>query len=87
MSDKFTPHGTRFYSQSLHRFCILVSDGSFKGWICYRVADGNWVSLRKATEKDLADLKAAKELMPHNLPHVAMAILDNHPMYEFTKDE
>jgi hypothetical protein len=37
----------------------LVTDGPFKGWICYKHPDGQWVSLRRATEEDREKLAEA----------------------------
>ena len=52
------PNGTRFYSQARKQDMILVrdSESQWNGWIMYKHPDGQWVSLRKATQADENDL-------------------------------
>lgn len=64
--DPFDPAGVRFWDVGRHRELLLVEVGPWAGWICYRHPDGQWVSLRKATEADLQCLhqaRVARELM------------------------
>lgn len=57
----YEPKGTKFYSQSRKQEMMLVNEpgASWDGWICYRHPDGQWVSLRKATKEDRAELDNA----------------------------
>lgn len=53
----YEPHGIRFFDAVSNREMILVADGEpFAGWLCYRHPDGQWVTLRKATEEDRNNL-------------------------------
>lgn len=54
MSDVYEPRGLRFFDLASGRKMILVdeSEPQFAGWLCYRHADGQWVSLREATVAD-----------------------------------
>lgn len=56
------PEGFRFWDNANQREMLLVdNDGSaYHGWLCYLGADGQWVTLRKATEDDLARIEEAK---------------------------
>jgi hypothetical protein len=69
VSEIFEPAGTRFFDLATGRHMLLVAEGeSHAGWLCYRHPDGQWVTLRKATEEDRAKLAAAPEkelLCPH----------------------
>lgn len=57
----YEPKGTMFFDMASNREMILVAEGeSFAGWLCYRHPDGQWVSLRKATDDDIAKIKAAQ---------------------------
>ena len=51
------PVGIEFYDANSDRNMILVQEGSWSGWIAYKHADGQWATLRKATEEDLAKIK------------------------------
>jgi len=53
----FEPKGTRFFSKALNREMMLVYEGQpWAGWIIYKHPDGQWVSYRKATQADHAEL-------------------------------
>lgn len=58
--DPFDPAGVRFWDVGQHRELLLVEVGPWAGWICYRNVDGQWVSLREATEEDLRRLHQAR---------------------------
>lgn len=47
---------------------ILVNEPNhgFDGWICYRHPDGQWVTLRKATQSDIYELAAAMSATIHS---------------------
>ncbi len=64
--ETFQPVGLRFYSQSMHREMMLVTEGDFSGWIVYKHPDGQWVTLRKATESDRTDLANAMSRAHHS---------------------
>ena len=38
---------------------VLVTEGPWYGWLCYRHLEGQWVSLRKATDDDKQRIIAA----------------------------
>lgn len=58
----YEPEGIRFFDAASKHEMILVAEGEpFAGWLCYRHPDGQWVSLRKATQDDLEKLEAAQE--------------------------
>ena len=50
--ENLEPKGIRFIDKNQGEM-ILVSEGEYEGWLCYRHPDGQWVSLRKATEDDI----------------------------------
>ncbi len=55
----YEPKGRRFFDTASNREMILVAEGEkFAGWLCYRHPDGQWVSLRKATQDDLVKLES-----------------------------
>ena len=56
MSGALEPVGLRFFDQRRQQEMLLVQDGGYKGWLCYRHPDGQWVTLRKATAEDLIAL-------------------------------
>ncbi len=57
MSEPYEPKGTRFHDAASGREMLYVLEGHMKGWICYRHPDGQWVTLREATEEDLKVLE------------------------------
>jgi hypothetical protein len=53
MATPYEPKGVRFYDVVSKRELLLVAEGEpYAGWLCYRHPDGQWVTLRKATEDD-----------------------------------
>lgn len=51
------PPGLRFHDATSDREMLLVYEPhALAGWICYRHADGPWVTLRRATEDDKAEI-------------------------------
>ena len=54
--ENYEPKGIRFIGRRGNKIeeMILVQDprSSFDGWICYRHPDGQWVSLRPASETE-----------------------------------
>lgn len=50
--EHYDPPGIEFYDQVSGRVMKLVTGGHFIGWIVYKHPDGQWVSLRKATDDD-----------------------------------
>ena len=52
----YSPPGILFIDLLSGREMKLVTGGDYKGWIVYRHPDGQWVTLRKATQKDLGNL-------------------------------
>lgn len=59
MSPNYEPPGVHLvYATGLE--IILVDSGPYEGWICFRHADGGWVTLRKATPLDILVIELAK---------------------------
>lgn len=61
MAQHYQPEGVRFYDRATRREMLLVVDDSREtdGWLCYKHPDGQWVTLRKATESDRATIEGA----------------------------
>ena len=61
VSDTYEPAGTRFYDIAGQRSMLLVSEHEpredLRGWLLWRHPDGQWVTLRKATDDDLARVR------------------------------
>lgn len=56
MSEQsFEPTGMHFYDRYRGEM-MYVTEGEWKGWLLYKHPDGQWVSLRKATEDDMKAL-------------------------------
>jgi hypothetical protein len=54
------PAGLNFYDNKSKRRMKLVYSGHYlAGWILYKHPDGQWVTLRKATEADLNTINSA----------------------------
>ncbi len=53
--------GIRFCDASSSRERLLVEEGPYKGWLCYKHPDGQWVTLREATKDEIATIK---DLLP-----------------------
>lgn len=54
------PAGLNFYDNKSKRQMKLVYEGHYlSGWLLYKHPDGQWVTLRKATEADLNTLNSA----------------------------
>lgn len=61
----FEPIGQRFFDVLSGREMILVNmpeRPDIHEWVCYRHPDGQWVTLRRATEDDKQKLVAAARL-------------------------
>jgi hypothetical protein len=70
--------GPRFFDIRRNCVMMLVMEGHWKGWICYRHSDGNWVSLREATKDDyerlaipLSDWHAAQKQATPSPPTIS----------------
>lgn len=62
-------NGINFWSATRKqemRYLYPDSGHEWAGWILYRHPDGQWVSLRKATDRDIAELSAAVSKAHHN---------------------
>ena len=73
----YEPKGIEFYDAISGRQMLLVAEGeSFAGWLCYRHPDGQWVSLRKATNEDRAKLESAQHrVQATKCPHCEKGII------------
>jgi hypothetical protein len=61
--------GISFYSRARRqqmRYLYPDSGHHWAGWILFKNVDGQWVSLRKATDSDVAELSAAVVTAHHN---------------------
>lgn len=61
-SAPFNPPGLKFYDAASGRWMKYVYPDTkhwTAGWIVYQHLDGQWVTLRKATEADIGTLNAA----------------------------
>lgn len=56
----FKPIGVEFYDARSDRMMMLVTDGAWKGWLCFLHKSGDWVSLRIANENDLQRIEMAE---------------------------
>lgn len=53
----YEPPGINFFDVNSHQEMLLIAEPDpHAGWICYKHPDGQWVTLRKATEQDLQKL-------------------------------
>lgn len=65
----FEPRGISFFDMASNREMLLVDEGqAYAGWICYRHPDGQWVTLRKATEEDRVKIPRAFREARFSLP-------------------
>jgi len=58
----FDPSGLEFFDAATNRKmkCVYPDSSHWTaGWLLYRHPDGHWVTLRKATDADLAAINAA----------------------------
>lgn len=58
----FDPPGLQFFDAASNRQMKYVYPDyqhSCAGWILYKHPDGQWVTLRKATDKDIESMSAA----------------------------
>ncbi len=67
---RFQPSGVRFYDQRSQREMLLIREPGHEsdGWLCYQHADGQWVTLRRATGRDLLNIKMANKDQAMELP-------------------
>ncbi len=52
----YEPEGLKFYDRASRREMMLVRAGPASGWLLYRHPDGQWVTLRKASDDDYLSL-------------------------------
>lgn len=52
MTEEYKPIGLEFHDLVSGRQMVYVTEGQYKGWICYKHPDGQWVTLRIATQED-----------------------------------
>ncbi len=64
----FDPPGLQFFDARSERWMKYVypdTEGSYAGWILYKHPDGQWVTLRKATDDDLERMSKAVSKAHH----------------------
>lgn len=59
MKEHYQPEGIRFYSQSMRKEMIYITEGPHKGWLAFNHPDGQWVSLHKASQSDIAEINGS----------------------------
>ena len=61
MTEHYDPPGLNFEANGKQmKYCYPdCPRESLRGWLLYKHPDGQWVSLRKATDDDLARINAA----------------------------
>ncbi len=65
MNAPFEPTGIVFDDLRSGRLLLLVAEGQpYAGWLCYRHPDGQWVTLREATDDDRWAIEAAEPKGP-----------------------
>jgi hypothetical protein len=58
----YEPKGFAFFDAASGRDMLLVAQGeAYAGWVCYKHPDGQWVTLRKATESDIARIDTLRK--------------------------
>jgi len=50
----YEPKGLRFMDANIGEMLLIDEGEDCGGWLCYRHPDGQWVTLRRATEADKA---------------------------------
>lgn len=65
----YEPKGTRFFDNDSGREMLLVAEDEqqegWRGWLFYKHPDGQWVSLRKATDNDIMAINQAMSTAFH----------------------
>lgn len=52
------PVGITFFCTRMQKLLTLVTEGHWDGWLCYKQADGSWVTLRRANREDRSVIMA-----------------------------
>jgi hypothetical protein len=60
--DRPAVQGIPFFSITRNQHMVLVQTGPYANWLVYQHPDGQWVTLRRATDRDRAELAKAAEL-------------------------
>jgi hypothetical protein len=60
-ATNYEPKGTRFEANGKEMMLVLDNEprAELHGWLLYRHPDGQWVTLRKATDADIAVISQA----------------------------
>ena len=68
--ENYRPRGTKFYCSANKLSMILVDTTEpredLHGWLVYQHADGQWVTLRKATDEDRCKIVRAISRAHHD---------------------
>lgn len=62
------PGGLKFFDVATNREMVLIYHDAWAGWIAYKHPDGQWVTLRKATDDDIARINGAVSAAHHDHP-------------------
>ena len=67
-TNNYEPSGTRFRAHGKEMMLVLTDEPrkDLHGWLLYRHADGQWVTLRKATDQDINAISAAVVAAHHS---------------------
>ena len=58
LAPRYEPGGIRF-TDAHQGAMLLITDGDYKDWVCYKHPDGQWVTQRQATAEEKATLYRA----------------------------
>lgn len=58
LEPRYEPAGIRFVDKN-RGVMLLITEGEYKDWVCFKHPDGQWVTERKATDDERATLYRA----------------------------
>ena len=67
-TKNYEPSGTKFFANGREMMLVLTDEPrkDMHGWLLYRHPDGQWVSLRKATDADISAISQAVSNAHHS---------------------
>ena len=54
--NNYEPNGIKFYANKREMMIVDKNEEQYAGWLLFKHPDGQWVTLRKATEDDMGKL-------------------------------